>query len=114
MLGDFARHAPAWRAIREPAAVAAGDHLLFPDFLLEHRDDPTRRWWVEILGFWTSDYLAHYREAQLPNVILCIDAERAVAADELPPDARIVRFRRRIEVEHVLAIIARDGRIKVG
>ena len=115
---DFARRAPRWRAIREPAAVAAGDHLLFPDFLLEHRDDPTRRWWLEILGFWTADYLAHklarYRDAQLRNVILCIDAERAVAADELPPDARIVRFRRRIDIEDILAIAEPDGRIKVG
>jgi predicted nuclease of restriction endonuclease-like RecB superfamily len=106
---DFARHVPAWRAIREPAAVAAGDHLLFPDFVLEHRDDPRRRWWLEILGFWTADYLAHklarYREAELPNVILCLDADRAVSPDELPADARIVRFHRRIDVEHVLGLI---------
>ena len=115
---DFARRASTWQLIREPAAVAAGDHLLFPDFVLQHRDYAERRWWLEILGFWTADYLARklarYRAAELANVILCIDSKRAVADDELPRDARIVRFHRRIPVEEVLAIVESAGKIKVG
>ncbi len=97
--------------LREPDVVPSGDHLLFPDFVLEHRNDPARRWWVEIVGFWTVEYLAHklarYRAAGLPDLILCIDATRDIAASELPEGAHIVRFRCHVSVEAILAIV--DG-----
>lgn len=106
---EMARAAPTWRVLREPSAVDAGAHLVFPDFELEHRVETGRRWWVEIVGYWTSDYLAHklatYRAAQLRHVILCVDATRSVAEHELPRDARVVRFKKRVPVEEVFAII---------
>lgn len=110
---EMARKAPGWRVLREPSAVDAGTHLVFPDFQLEHRMVPDRRWWVEIVGYWTSDYLAHklasYRAASLPHVILCVDANRSLAEHELPRDARLVRFEKRVPVEEVLAIIEAAG-----
>lgn len=106
---ELTRRAPHWRVIREPSPIDAAGRLAFPDFLLEHRDAGDRRWWVEIVGFWTSAYLQHklatYRAASMPRVILCIDAERTVDACDLPADARIVRFKRSIPIEQVLAII---------
>jgi len=108
---DMAARAPSWRVLREPSPVDAGPHLVFPDFQLEHRVVPGRRWWVELVGYWTADYLAHklatYRAANLAHVILCIDASRALDHDELPRGARVVRFNRRVPVDEVLAII--DG-----
>jgi len=110
---EMSRHAPRWRVVREPSPIDAGGHLAFPDFLLEHRDAVDRRWWLEIVGFWTSAYLQHklatYRAAQLPRVILCIDATRTIDARDLPIDARIIRFTRSIAVEQVLAIIEGDA-----
>jgi predicted nuclease of restriction endonuclease-like RecB superfamily len=106
---EMSKHAPHWRVLREPEPVDAGGHLAFPDFLLEHRDDSDRRWWVEIVGFWTSNYLRHklatYRAARLPRVILCIDAKRTVEERDLPSDARIVRFTKSISPEEILSII---------
>ena len=65
---------------------------------------------MEILGFWTADYLARklalLREAGLPNLILCVDETRgddALPDEGLPPGARVVRFRRRIDPRLVLA-----------
>jgi uncharacterized protein len=108
----MATHAPGWRVLREPAAIDAGARLAFPDFLLEHREAVDRRWWVEIVGFWTADYLVHklatYRAANLARVILCIDAERAIDDRDLPPGARIVRFHNRVPVDDVLAIISAE------
>ncbi|MBA3817356.1 MAG: DUF790 family protein [Deltaproteobacteria bacterium] len=108
---ELSRRAPRWRILREPSAIDAGGRLAFPDFMLEHREASDRRWWLEIVGFWTSDYLHHklatYRAARLPRVILCIDAKRTVEARDLPADARIIRYVKRIPVEQVLAII--DG-----
>ncbi len=106
---EMARKAPTWRVLREPSAVDAGTHLVFPDFQLEHRMAPDRRWWVEIVGYWTTDYLTHklasYRAAKLPRVILCVDAKRSLAEHELPRDARIVRFEKSVPVDEILAII---------
>ena len=76
---EFRRLAPEWDVIREPEPIAAASTLIFPDFALQHRSDPTRRWLLEIVGFWTPDYVARklalYRSARLSNLILCIDEE---------------------------------------
>jgi uncharacterized protein len=103
---DVARLAPDWDVVREPEAVRAGTTLVFPDFLLRHRIHPERRVLVELAGFWTPDYLttklARLREARLPPFILCIDDDRACGADDLPPGASIVRFRRRVDAAEVM------------
>lgn len=105
---DFARLAPQWNVLREPEAVPAGGALVFPDFALEHRHDG-RRWLVEILGFWSPDYvtrkLAGLRAASIPNLLLCIAEDRNCAESELPSLARVVRYRRRIDAAAVLRVI---------
>jgi hypothetical protein len=106
---DFLRLAPDWDILREPEPVEAGRHLIFPDFLLRHRHDPGRQWWLEIVGFWTPRYLekklAGLRQAGLQRMILCVDADRACSEEELPRGAELVRFRRRIDVAEVLAVM---------
>ncbi len=85
---DLRRAAPAWDLIREPKPVDAGGVLMFPDFELLHRHGPKRRWLLEIVGFWTAEYLkeklARLRAAGLANLILCIDARRQCHDAELP------------------------------
>ena len=112
---DLKRAAPDWDLVREPEPVPAGHTLIFPDFLLRHRLCPQRRFFVEILGFWSADYLARkltlLREAGLGNLILCVDESRGddllphqlLPQSLLPDNARIVRFRRRIDPRLVLA-----------
>jgi predicted nuclease of restriction endonuclease-like RecB superfamily len=104
---DLKRAAPDWDLVREPEPVPAGGTLIFPDFLLRHRLCPQRRFLVEIMGFWSADYVARklalLREAGLCNLILCVDETRICGDDPLPQDARIVRFRRRIDPRLVLA-----------
>jgi predicted nuclease of restriction endonuclease-like RecB superfamily len=106
---DFRRATREWEIIREPEPVAAGSVLLFPDFALRHRVDGRKRWLLEIVGFWTPEYLARklalYREAGLPNLILCIDEERKCTDGDLPVGARVLRFRRRVAVEEVLRLL---------
>jgi hypothetical protein len=106
---DFLRLAPDWDILREPEPVQAGRRLLFPDFLLRHRHDPQRQWWLEIVGFWTPQYLekklAGLRQAGLRRMILCVDADRACHEEELPRGAELVRFRKRIDVAEVLALL---------
>ena len=106
---EFRKLAPDWDVIREPEPVVAGSCLVFPDFALQHRYDTSRRWVLEIVGFWTSDYLqrklALYRDARISNLILCIDEARACDEERLPVGAAIVRFRRRVDAAAVRRIL---------
>ena len=106
---EFRRAARDWDVIREPEPVKAGTTLLFPDFALQDRIQPERRWLLEIVGFWTPEYLARklalYRRAGLANLILCIDEARGCTEDDLPPEASVLRYRRRIDVRAVLRLI---------
>lgn len=107
---DFGRLAPAWEIVREPDAIAVpGGGLLFPDFLLRDRRAPGRAWHVEIVSFWTPDYLrrklAAYRAASVPDLLLCVDAARNLSPADLPPDARVLRYGKRVDAAAVLAVI---------
>jgi predicted nuclease of restriction endonuclease-like RecB superfamily len=110
---DFLAAAPDWDVVREPEPVRAGSTLVFPDFRLQHRLDPTRSALVEIVGFWTPEYLerklAKLREAGLTNLILCIDEQRQCGDGELPKGARVIRYRRRIDPHAVLAALDPAG-----
>jgi uncharacterized protein len=103
---DMARLAPDWDLLREPEPVRAGGTLIFPDFLLRHRLHPERQALIEIVGFWTPDYLAakldKLRQAELPACILCVDEDRACAAGDLPAGMPVLPFRRRIDAAAVL------------
>ncbi len=106
---EFRRLAPEWDVLREPEPIAAGPTLVFPDFALQHRADPERRWLLEIVGFWTPDYVARklalYRRARASNLILCVDEARNCAEADLPPGALVVKFRRRVDPAVVLRAI---------
>ena len=106
---DFRRAAPDWDVVREPRPVDAGGTLVFPDFELFHRRDHERRWLLEIAGFWTPDYLTtklrRLRSAGLDRLVICIDERRGCADAEIPRDARVVRYKNRIDPSRVLSII---------
>lgn len=106
---EFAKHAADWDLAREPEPVEADGTLIFPDFALWRRDRPRRRWLLEIVGFWTPDYLRHklarLRAARLSNLIVCIDADRNCTDEELPPNTPVIRYRKKIEVAEVLRVL---------
>jgi predicted nuclease of restriction endonuclease-like RecB superfamily len=108
---DLARLAPDWDVLREPTAVPALGTLIFPDFLLRHRLDPRRRFLVEILGFWTPQYVSRkletLRAARIENLILLIDEARRCSEADLPPDAQVVRFRKRVDATKLLPLLER-------
>ncbi|MBI1851772.1 MAG: DUF790 family protein [Planctomycetes bacterium] len=110
---DFSRAALQWTLVREPCPIEVDGTLLFPDFALEHRSDEARRWFLEIVGFWTPEYLARklaqIRRARLGSLIVCIDDERNCGESDFPAEARVVRYRRRIDPAAVLAIVDADA-----
>ncbi len=105
LVRELARATDEWTIVREATPIAAADHLVFPDLVLVHRADPARRWWIELVGFWTEDYLAtklaRYRAAGLANLILCIAADRTVVDVEVP----VIRYTRSVPVDQLLQIV---------
>lgn len=99
-----------WDLVREPEPVAAGASLVFPDFALVHRRTG-RRWLLEIVGFWTPEYLteklASLRRAKIENLILCLSDELRCGAGELPTGAIVVPFKKRVDPSVVLQIVER-------
>ena len=106
---------PAGPASRERARPGRAPHQRHPR-PTRPRAAPHRAWLLEIVGFWTPGYLARKLEllgrAGMERLILCIDAERACGERTelaLPRGARAVFFRRRLDVDAVLAVIHADG-----
>jgi len=104
---EFRRRAPHWGVVREPEPITADGTLIFPDFALQHRSDPARRWLLEIVGFWTPDYaaarkLGQYRRARIATLVLCIDERRNRADADLPPGALVIRSQHRLDPATVL------------
>jgi predicted nuclease of restriction endonuclease-like RecB superfamily len=103
---DFARLAPSWELGLDPGPIDTEGLLLFPDFELTHRTEPSRRWLLEVVGFWTPSSLraklARLEGARLEHVLLLVDASKACAEGDLPASDRIVSHRRRIDARAVL------------
>jgi predicted nuclease of restriction endonuclease-like RecB superfamily len=88
---------------REPPPIASGDHLLFPDLVL---DRGGTRWFVEVLGFSTREYLTarldRYRVAGIATVVVCADLATAPGCDL---DGRVCGFTRHVDVDDLLAMV---------
>ena len=90
--------------MREPPPIASGEHLLFPDLVVELDGE---RWWVEVLGFSTRESLAakleRYRAAGIATVVLCADLTTAPGCELAP---QVCGFTRQVAVEDLIATIA--------
>lgn len=87
----------------DPPPIVHGDVVLVPDLAVER---PGRRWWIELVGFATAEFvttrLAAYRAAGIADVLLCIDDRRA-AADVVA--GATLRYQRTVDPAAVLAWI---------
>jgi hypothetical protein len=75
-----------WTLVREDRPVAlSGGRVFLPDFTLRHRDG--REALVELVGFWTPEYLAEkvakVREAGLANLVLVVSRRLGEGAQAL-------------------------------
>jgi predicted nuclease of restriction endonuclease-like RecB superfamily len=106
---DFSRAAPDWDLTGEPSPLPAAGSVVFPDFELVHRRDPERRWWLEVMGFWTRNHLEQrleqLRTAKIDRLIICVDEKNRCDGERAPEHAQLLCYRRRIDPAAVLAII---------
>lgn len=104
----FGKLARSWQVVREPRPVPVGDGLMFPDFELVHTGTG-ERWLLEIVGFWTPEYvarkLAQLRAARIERMIVCLDQERCCAEGALEEVGYVVRYERKVDPRDVIAIV---------
>lgn len=102
---DLRRLSSAWTIERETTVIRAGGRLFFPDFALV---SPRGRVLVEVVGYWTPEYLAAksvlLRGAGVP-LVFCAD-ERHARAD-MVSDPRVLLFRRSVDAASLLAACER-------
>ncbi len=107
----FLKSTTNWDLIREPEPVSAQQRWIFPDFEVRHRNFPERHWMIEIVGFWSPDYLEDklkkLQQAAIANLIICLDATKACGQGEgwLRLNARVVIFHKTIDPQAILSII---------
>ena len=66
-----------WDLVREPDPLAAGEHVVIPDFAFDYAYGDFRVYF-EIMGFWTPEYV----EKKLSRLADLEDVEMLVAVDE--------------------------------
>ncbi|MCX8177972.1 MAG: DUF790 family protein [Candidatus Bathyarchaeota archaeon] len=106
---EFRALAAGWTLTREPQPIQAGSHVLIPDFAFQLG---ATRIYMEVVGFWTREYLRRKIEklqAVKEPFIVAVDTE--LACDKLAkleaanPQLRILYYRRKIPVGEVLKML---------
>ncbi|MFB6188468.1 MAG: DUF790 family protein [Halapricum sp.] len=85
---DFAARFEAldldWNLVREPEPLAAGAHVVIPDFAFDYRHADFRIYF-EIMGFWTPEYVAKKldRLGDLEAVELLVAVDQSLGVGEI-------------------------------
>lgn len=98
-----------WTLHREAVVLAEGQTVFFPDFALRHEDG--REAYLEIVGYWTSEYLEKKQETlrrfRSKRILLAICQKSLPEGKTLPADAII--YKKTIKAESVLEALAGAG-----
>ena len=96
-----------WKLIREDDVLDLGAEVMIPDFALEHPDG--RRAILEIVGFWTPEYLEKklekIRNADLDHLLIAVSERlECSAADFEGASNRILWFKSGIHVYDIVEL----------
>ena len=101
LAADMRRLASGWELAREDTVVRVGQRLFYPDFTLV---SPRGRVLVEVVGYWTPEYLASKIEAlravEAPMVV-CVDERHA--RGDLSPRPGVLAYRGRVDAAALVA-----------
>ena len=94
-----------WILERETDIIDLKDTVMIPDFAFVHPDG--RRAIMEIVGFWTPDYLRKkldkLRRAGLPNMVIAVSEKLNCSADDFVDiPGEVIFFKNRINVNEVI------------
>ena len=102
----FSRNSKSkWTVEREGAVLATKDTVMIPDFTFRHEDGRVAH--LEIVGFWTPQYLARklekLRALDPPNLILAVPQSLNCAREDFT--GPVIHFKERLLVKDVLPML---------
>ena len=92
-----------WTIERETEILSQGQSVFFPDFVFRHQDGRVAM--MEIIGFWTPEYLEHKRKSLslFPKDNLFFAIHQSIDSPSLQiEERRVLRYKTSISVETVL------------
>jgi len=97
-----------WKLVREDDVFDPGAEVMIPDFAIEHPDG--RRAILEIVGFWTPEYLdaklEKIRKVEADNFVLAVSEQLDCASEEFGSAAdRVLWFKTGIHVYDVVDLV---------
>ena len=100
-----------WTLTREDEVILLGDTVMIPDFALTHKKDG-RRVLIEIVGFWTRDYLRRkvekVRAAQRSDLLLLVYEGINLTPDKLQDiPGEVLYFKNKPVMKEVMAAVER-------
>ncbi|WP_424019612.1 DUF790 family protein [Halorientalis pallida] len=99
-----------WELVREPEPLAAGAHVVIPDFAFDYRHADFRVFF-EIMGFWTPEYVAKKldRLADLEDVemLVAVDESLGVGEEIEARDHRAIPYSGTVRLKDVRAALRR-------
>jgi predicted nuclease of restriction endonuclease-like RecB superfamily len=102
---QFGPERDGWRLSRESEILHDGQTTFLPDFVFRHDDGRTA--FLEIVGFWTPEYLEKKRQTvarfREHNVLLAVPHRSLRPGAEIGPN--IIVYKTRLKVEAVLAAL---------
>ena len=109
---DFVALGSRWEIAREGDLIPVGDTMFIPDFTFSLRSDPCCRVHLEIIGFWTRDYLARkqalIRRMDPGRIVFCVDSK--LCCDRHGWRLPFLSFSGRIDPGGVLDALERTAR----
>ena len=104
---DFIGLGSRWDISREENLIPLGSTVFIPDFTFRMRGRPELRVDLEIVGYWTRDYLARKQLiiSRLPpsRIIFCVDERLRCGGDAVP--FPFLSFHGRVPAQKVLSIL---------
>jgi predicted nuclease of restriction endonuclease-like RecB superfamily len=96
-----------WELVRENDVLDLGAEVMIPDFAVEHPDG--RRAILEIVGFWTPEYLSEklekIRESDADNLILAVSEQLDCSSEDFGDAAdRVLWFKTGIHIYDIVEL----------
>jgi predicted nuclease of restriction endonuclease-like RecB superfamily len=96
-----------WTLHRESALLSRGQKVFVPDFEFRHADG--RRVLMEVIGYWTPEYLEKKQQTldQFADVSILLALAQSVELDRIPIRHPTIRFKTSLKVEPVIEVLQR-------
>ena len=93
-----------WVLLREPDAIAAGEHVVIPDFAFDWKHSDFRVYF-EIMGFWTPEYvekkLARLDAVENVEMLVAVDESLGVGEEIETRDHRAIPYTGQVSIKNV-------------